>query len=177
MSAIFAAPHTKSKELALVLGGIILMSLLSQVSIPLQPVPVNLQTVGVLLIGLTYSPRKALYSQLGFLAMGAAGLPVFSNFSGGAHILVGPTAGYLFSFPVAAFVMATLRARHNLQSKWAFLALACLGQTIVFFLGVGWLAHLLGIHKALMLGFLPFILPGVGKTVMTAALVSYFRKK
>jgi biotin transport system substrate-specific component len=60
MSAFFAAPHTKSKELALVLGGIILMSLLSQVSIPLKPVPVNLQTVGVLLIGLTYTPRTAL---------------------------------------------------------------------------------------------------------------------
>ncbi|MBA4749728.1 MAG: biotin transporter BioY [Alphaproteobacteria bacterium] len=177
MLSSFSHTSTKGKEFALVVGGIFLMVLLSQISIPLKPVPVSLQTVGVLVIGLTYAPRAALLSQLGFLAMGAAGLPVFANFSGGAHLFVGPTAGYLFAFPLAAFVMASVRDHFHLQSKWAFLGLACVGQAIIYFFGVAWLANLMGFHQALMLGFLPFILPGIGKTVLTTSLVSYFRKK
>jgi biotin transport system substrate-specific component len=177
MLAFFSHAPAKGKEIPLVVGGIILMTLLSQIAIPLQPVPVSLQTVGVLLIGLTYAPRAALFSQLGFLALGAAGLPVFANFSGGAHTLVGPTAGYLMAFPIAAFVMASLRTHYNLQSKGALFALAFLGQTITYLVGVAWLASLVGVHKALVAGFLPFILPGVAKTVITAALVTYLRKK
>ena len=168
--------HPLAKEALYIVAGAFLLALLSQISIPLKPVPVNLQTVGVLVIGLTYAPRAAFLSLVMFIMMGAAGLPVFSNFSGGAHILVGPTAGYLMSFPVAAGMMALLKERFDLTSRWHLLALACLGQTIVFMGGVGWLSHLIGAKNALLMGFLPFLLPGIAKTIITTAMVAYLRK-
>lgn len=168
--------HPFVKEALFIVAGAFLLSFLSQISIPLKPVPVNLQTVGVLVIGLTYAPRAAFLSMVTFMMMGAAGLPVFSNFSGGAHVLVGPTAGYLFAFPVAAGTMAFLRERFSFNSRWHLLALACLGQTLVFMGGVGWLSHLIGPKNALLMGFLPFLLPGIAKTVITTAMVAYLRR-
>lgn len=168
--------HPLAKEALFVVAGAFLLTLLSQVSIPLEPIPVNLQTVGVLVIGLTYAPRAAFLSMVTFLMMGAAGMPVFSNFSGGAHIFAGPTAGYLLSFPVAAGMMALLKERFALNSRWHLLALACLGQTLVFMGGVGFLAHLIGPKNALLVGFLPFLLPGIAKTIITTAMVAYLRK-
>src|SRR3990167_9654210 len=82
-------------ELMITLGGVALLFAASQVEIPLYPVPVNLQTVVVMLIGLTYTPRRALESHLIWLGLAAVGLPVLSGFGGGLPHFTGPTAGYL----------------------------------------------------------------------------------
>lgn len=168
---------TIAKETLLVLGGVLLIALFSQISIPLQPVPVTLQTVGVLLIGLTYAPRPALVSMLTYLGLGAMGLPIFANMSAGAHLLVGPTAGFLAAFPVVAYGVAFLRERFNVSSKWGLLGLCVLGQAVFFVFGVSWLSHLMGFMPAIMGGFMPFILPGIAKAILTAAIASYLHKR
>jgi biotin transport system substrate-specific component len=157
---------SKSKslnEIMVVLGGVALLFAASQVEIPLKPVPITLQTVAVMLIGLTYSPRRAVESHLIWIGLGAIGFPVFSGFAGGISVLVGPTAGYLVGFIAAAFLMTTLKEKLALKG-WLFDLLLCLiGTVTVFIFGVLWLSQLIGFSNALMHGVVPFILPGLVK--------------
>ena len=144
-------------------GGVILLFAASQVEIPLEPISITLQTVAVMLLGLTYSPRRALAAHLVWIGLGGMGFPMFYGFSGGLDILVGPTAGYIMGFVVSTYLMATLKEKLALKG-WFFDALLCLmGTIIIFIFGVIWLSYLIGFSNALIHGVLPFILPGLVK--------------
>lgn len=93
----------------------VLTFLAAQVSVPVRPVPFTLQTMLVVLSGAFLGARKGAYSQLLYLAMGAAGLPVFANFSSFPSLL-GPTAGYLLAFPLGAYIAGA--ALEKKRSFW-----------------------------------------------------------
>jgi len=135
----------------------------SQIEIPLYPVPITLQTVAVMLIGLTYSPRRALEAHVVWLGAAALGLPVLSDFRGGLPCFVSPTGGYMLGFALAAYSMASLKQRFELDSWKSDAALTALGTALVFLGGTSWLSYLLGWKQALLCGVLPFIFPGVVK--------------
>jgi biotin transport system substrate-specific component len=80
----------------------------AQIEIPHYPVPYTLQTFFVLLAGGLLGRRNAFLSMLVYIGIGAAGLPVFSGSSAGLTRLLGPTGGYLLSFPIAAYLIASL---------------------------------------------------------------------
>ena len=88
---------TKSKTKDLVLAGLLaaVIAVLAQISLPIGPVPFTLAVLGVFLTGLLLTPGWAMASIAVYLVIGAIGLPVFSGFSGGPAVLVGPTGGYL----------------------------------------------------------------------------------
>ena len=93
----------------IVLAGSALIAVCAHVSIPLlfTPVPVTLQPFAVVLLGLLLSPRLAFGAAVAYLAEGAAGLPVFTPHGlGGVAQLLGPTGGYLLSYPVVALLVA-----------------------------------------------------------------------
>ena len=99
---------------ALMLGVLIC---LSQISVALPTaVPITLQTLAIYLIACLMTPNHAFYTVLCYLIMGAIGLPVFSNFNSGMGALIGPTGGFLFSFPIMALVMSTI-ITHNRSVK------------------------------------------------------------
>ncbi len=150
-------------ELLIVFGGAALLCATSQIEIPLQPVPVTLQTVAVMLIGLTYSPRRAVEAIGLWIALAAAGLPVLAEFSGGLVKLMGPTGGYIAGFVIAVYLMATLKQKFSLNSWQSDVLLTLLGTLIVFTTGVLWLSHLIGWSNAFYHGIAPFILPGIVK--------------
>lgn len=163
---ILSTLKTKSsilQEILLALGGVALLFATSQIEIPLKPVPINLQTVAVMLIGLTYTPRRALESHLIWLGLAAAGAPVLSGFAGGLSYLGGSTLGYLIGFVVSAYLMATLKEKLSLSSWKSDVMLCLIGTLVVFTFGVGRLSLLIGLPSALMHGLLPFILPGIIK--------------
>lgn len=88
---------------ALVLGGTLFIALAAQISVPFYPVPLTLQTLAILIVGLTFGSRLGAMTLLAYLAEGAVGLPVFANgFSTVA--LWGPTAGFLFGFVGLAYL-------------------------------------------------------------------------
>ncbi|HUP21029.1 MAG TPA: biotin transporter BioY [Gemmatimonadota bacterium] len=138
-----------------------------RIPLPFTPVPITLQTFFVMAAGIYLGPRDAAASQLGYLAMGAAGLPVFAGGAGFGH-LFGATGGYLLSFPLAAaLVGASVRPGDRAgRALAAFLA----AQVVIFGFGTAWLAAFLGIgfDRALALGVIPF-LPG-GAVKVAAAL-------
>jgi biotin transport system substrate-specific component len=80
----------------------------AQIRIPHQPVPYTFQTLFVLLSGAFLGKRNGALSQVLYLSLGLIGLPVFTGFAFGPERLLGPTGGYLLSFPVAAFVAGTI---------------------------------------------------------------------
>ena len=160
----------KTQQLLKVSLGVILLAAFSQVSIPLEPVPVTLQTVAVMLIGLTYAPSQAIQTVLAYLALGAVGVPVFANFSAGAAVLLGKTGGYLWGFVFAVFLMSFLQQKKLIASKWLQDSLLCtVGTAVIFITGVSYLAGFIGFDAAITYGFWPFVLPGIAKIMLLVA--------
>jgi biotin transport system substrate-specific component len=154
--------------------GIILFAaftaLAARVTIPLPftPVPITLQVMVVLLAGLVLGPRAGAASQIVYLAMIAAGLPLDANALGLAA-LTGPTAGYLIGFVPAAFLAGWLAEKLPATRASRFLA-ATAGVGVVYAAGVAWLAPVVGsLRTAWMLGVAPFILIDLGKALVAAA--------
>ncbi|MFV0408204.1 MAG: biotin transporter BioY, partial [Paracoccus sp. (in: a-proteobacteria)] len=92
----------------MVLAGSALIALSAQVSVPMFPVPMTLQTLAIGLVGLTYGSRLGAATVLAYLAEGAVGLPVFASGHAGAAWLVGPTSGFLWGFVGMAWLTGWL---------------------------------------------------------------------
>jgi len=148
-----------------VVGGSLLMALCAHVSIPLwfTPVPITLQTFGVMLLALTLGGWRSAAAMVLYLIEGASGLPVFSPQGfGGTAQLIGPTGGFLFSYPFAAFVGGLIAHKLVQRSRvFAFAAGALATEFIIFLLGATWLGILSHqtLRAVLLAGVLPF-LPG-----------------
>ena len=154
-----------------------LTATLAQVSIPLPftPVPVTLQVLGVLLSGIVLTPAAAALSQAVYVALGAAGLPVFAGFAGGARHLVGPTGGYLWGFVVAApltsLIYRRLRRPGRRLSATGSAAVACAaGIGAIYALGVAQLGTVLDLpwQRAVAMGAAPFIAVDLAKAAAAA---------
>lgn len=160
-------------QLALILGGSLLIAALAQIRIPLPftPVPITGQTLAVLLIGTVLGARRGAAATVLYLLEGSAGLPFFSGGAAGFAHLMGPTGGYLVSFPVAAFLVGWMAERRMdrkfITSLPAFIA----GHALIFAAGVTWLSFYVGRDQALVAGLLPFIPGAVVKTALLAVLL------
>ena len=169
----FVAPLDWTRTAALVLGFSLLTALAAQVVVPLPwtPVPVTGQTFAVLLTGALLGSRLGALAMLAYLAEGAAGLPFFTRGAGGAHYLFfSPTAGYLFAFPVAAFVTGYL-AERGWDRRFATAAAAmALGSLVILACGWAWLSLFYRTaSEAFAAGVLPFLVGDVVKVALAAA--------
>jgi len=157
-------------DMLAITGFALLTALLSLVRIPLPftPVPVTGQTFAVLLAGLVLGARRGFLSQALYLAGGAAGLPVFA-----AGSLMGPTAGYLWSFPLAAFLVGWLCENGAGRRALTLGASLVFADAVILVSGVVWLRALTGdsLRVALILGFAPF---WAGDLLKIAALTLLF---
>ena len=158
----------------------ILTAIAAQISIPLPftPVPLTFQPMVVLMGATALGARLGMSSQILYLALGLAGLPVFAGspiLPQGAGRLLGPTGGYLMAFPFAAFAAGWLSERgFDRRYPTAVVAMAC-GLAVVFAGGVLWLTVAstpsAGFSEALAAGFVPFIIPDLLKLLMAAAVM------
>jgi len=162
-----------------VLAGSAVLAASAQIAVPAIPVPVTMQSLAVLALGMVLGSRLATAAVLLYLAEGASGLPVFANFSGSLAHFVGPTGGYLVSFVPAAWLAGRLA-----QGGWGhgllrpFLAYA-LGHGVILAMGAAYLATFVGVFQALALGVVPFIAGSLVKSMLGAAIgraVSPFMK-
>jgi biotin transport system substrate-specific component len=171
---------TRNKDMVQTLMGIALMCVCSQACIPIQPVPITLQTLGVLLIGLTYTPRQAAYSVGGWIFLGAMGFPVFAEFSGGLHILLGLDGGYIWGFFLAIVAMSNLPLKLSAKTWWALTFNALMGSIILYGCGIAQLAYFIGWAQAWQWGFVPFIVPGILKALFLSGAIygiNFYRTK
>ena len=160
-----------------VIFGILGLSVASQINIPLQPVPINLGTVAVMLIGLQYSCAAAIYSTISYIFLGIIGVPIFNHFCSGIPYFVGPTGGYLTGYICAAGVMSFVRERYFTENSIIDMVLLCaIGQFCIYILGISWLSYLKDLEFAIRVGFLPFIIPGIGKTMILASVMKIMKR-
>lgn len=152
----------------LALGGSLAIAASAQIQLPVQPVPMTMQSLVVLLVGIAYGPRLGAATVLLYLGEGLCGLPVFAGFRAGPAVLAGPTGGFLLGFVPAAALAGWLAARGWAHGFWRGGALFLAGHAVLFACGLAWLATLVGPGQAIALGLLPF-LPG---TALKAALGS-----
>lgn len=149
----------------------------AHVGVPLTPVPITLQTLFVILSGALLGPVLGATAQITYLAMGLAGMPVFSNGGFGLAHLLGPTGGYLLAFPVTAFAAGLVVRRIPRPAGLAALAALWVGlfaaSLVILAGGTAWLAVLTGdAATAIAIGFVPFLAGDVIK-VSLAALIAW----
>ena len=158
---------------ALVVFGSLLLAVSAQFKIPLYPVPVTGQTLVVLLIGMTYGPRLGGITVAAYLFEGALGLPVFAGGAAGVAVLMGPTAGYLFGFLLAATAMGYLAERGTGRTVVSTIAAMVIGNCVIYLCGALWLANFIGFAQAIAAGVLPFLYGDALKLVVATGLMPW----
>ena len=164
-----------SSDLFWIFSFTILTAVAAQISIPVKPVPFTLQTLMVGLAGAFLGAKKGAYSQLLYLALGIAGLPVFAPTPDGyfgAAALFGPTGGYLLAFPLAAFAAGYLVERS--KNYIAVVSAMILTEVIIILSGVVFL-NIFYVHnwsESIKGGVIIFSLWTVIKVVSGAAIYS-----
>ena len=167
-----AATNAVTKA-ALVVFGSLLLAVSAQFKIPLYPVPATGQTLVVLLIGMTYGPRLGGITTAAYLFEGALGLPVFAGGAAGAAVLMGPTAGYLFGFLLAAIAIGYLAERGMGRTVVSTIAAMVIGNCVIYLCGALWLANFIGFGQAIVAGVLPFLYGDALKLVVAAGLMPW----
>ena len=166
------------RAVVLIALGTALMALSAKVNLPLPYVPMTLQTLVVLMIGAAYGWRLGSATMIAYLAEGAMGLPVFAGPVGGIAPLVGPTAGYLYGFVLAAFITGWLAERGWDRNVVLLFGAMAVAHVVIFIAGFAWLAYGIGLGatKAWMVGVVPFIAASVVKNALGAALMPAARR-
>lgn len=146
-----------------------IIGILAQVTIPLPLVPITGQTLAIGLAATILGARYGTYSVILYIIIGAAGVPVFAEFSAGISKLVGPTGGYLVGFIPAVFIMGWYMEKMGFNIKHAFIA-NLIGMVLTLSFGTSWLsiASDLSLKAAMASGFTPFVVVGIIKAVLAA---------
>lgn len=173
------ALRSVATEALVVLAGAALVGLLAQVNVPMWPVPITGQTLGVMLVGAALGARRAALSMLSYLLLGVLGVPWFANFTGGVAAVAKPSFGFIIGFIPAAMLVGYLAEcrwdRHRLLSLAAF----GMASVVPFLVGIPYMWMVLGslgksltFAQVLQLGFIPFIVGGVAKWLLGSVIIS-----
>jgi biotin transport system substrate-specific component len=145
------------------------------VPVPLTPVPITLQTLFVILAGVVLGPRAGAASMALYVGVGALGAPVFANGGAGIPWLLGPTGGYLLSYPASAFAAGWVASGWRSRGRSWLLLIAglTLGVLVQYAGGLSQLALLSGrpFGEVLAMGALPFLF-GDAVMIATAAWIA-----
>lgn len=166
-------------QVALIVSASLFVALCARITLPLPftPVPLTLQNLGVLLVGLTLGARRGFVALALYLAEGMMGLPVFNPTGpGGLAQLAGPTGGFLLAYPVVAgiagWVMESGKSSFSRAASAAFVA-----EVALFAGGISWLAVLThSFAQAVRFGFYWFIFAEIIKIMAAAALATGWQR-
>ncbi len=165
------------KYLFLSLVGSILLAISSKIKIPFYPVPMTMQTLVVLIIGIGFGWRLGVATIMLYLFEGIIGLPVFSGTPEkgiGLVYFTGPTMGYLIGFLVAAFLAGKFNFDNNLIKNFFKLTFA---TSFIYILGMLWLGGLIGWDKPIFkLGAQPFLLAELFKILLATFAINQIKK-
>jgi len=170
--------RTWLSDLALVVAATALVAALAQVAIPLWPVPITGQTLAVLLVGAGLGAARGAAALALYAILGGIGLPIYSDAASGWSVLLGPTGGYILGFIAAAGIVGWAAERSWDRGWYKPIITFVGGSLIVFAIGLPWLAVSLGqlglpndMQSVLIAGFYPFLIGGLIKAAIAAALL------
>lgn len=167
---------TKLNNLVSFLGGVLLLSLLAQVAIPLPwtPVPITGQTFGVALVALLWGQKKAFSIVSCYLLLGIVGLPVFAQAQSG--FTFGATSGYLIGMLLSTLLVGALSDKGWTQSFFKTWFAGFLGSCVTFACGLFVLSFYVPFEALLISGLLPFLPGDLVKTVTAATIANRLTK-
>ncbi len=164
-------------QAAVVLLGTLFLTASSWIEVPMFPVPMTMQTFAVTLIGALYGWRLGAITVVAWLGQAALGLPVLAGGAGGLVHFAGPTAGYLFAFPIAAMVVGFLAERGWTNGNLLTSVIAMLvGNALILAIGGAVLAGMIGTSDAMTYGVTPFIIGAIVKSALATASVEATRR-
>ncbi len=172
-------PTVRLRSAVLVIGGALLTAGAAQIKIPLgfTPVPITGQTLAVLLVGAALGSRLGMASQVLYWVLGAIGLPFYAGGESGWTLASGATFGYFVGFVLAAGFVGYLAERGQDRTFATSIPAMLAGTTVIYLLGVSWLAHSLDIpfytgdgRDAFTYGLAPFVIGDLIKLLIAAAL-------
>jgi biotin transport system substrate-specific component len=168
----------QTKKILLVALYCALLAVGSYIRFPLPPVPITLQTMFVMLLGLTTSWSVSLEATLLYLFLGAIGLPVFTG-GGGLGALIGPTGGFLFAMVVAAPVISLIVTNPKRRGLGWDIAAVVAAELIIYGIGVPYLKYNrnIGWNTAFKVGMLPFLPGDALKATVAILLAKTFRQR
>ena len=178
LAKIISQPHLA--DFLWIFSFSILTAVAAQITIPVEPVPITLQTMIVLLSGAFLGAKKGTYSQLVYLGLGVLGFPVFAQIPDatiGFARLFGPTGGYLLSFPLAAFVAGYLVEKNKSYINFVFSMF--IANVLILLIGSVYLGifYLGNIVKGIETGAVVFLLWEVIKDFTAATIYFGVSKK
>ena len=153
------------------------MCVLGPLSVPVGPVPIAMANFAVSLAAWLLGPRLGALSAAAYLLLGAAGLPVFAGYAGGAAALFGPTGGYLLGYLAQALLGGWAVERTGGKALWSALGLAA-GVAVCYAFGTGWFVVQMGcsLSYALAVCVLPFVHFDLVKVALASALGGALRR-
>ena len=163
------------KRIALVVAGVLALTIAAKLKVPMRPVPITMGTFAVLAIGTAYGPALGLSTILVYLLVGAFGLDVFAGNSAGTTgltYMMGTTGGYLVGYALAATALGWFaRKGWDREIKWMALALL-IGNAIIYVPGLLWLGQVVGWDKPVLAwGLWPFLIGDALKLVLAALVI------
>ncbi len=163
---------TRVRHIVLIALGAVVVALSAQVYIPMTPVPFTGQTLGVLVVGGALGFRRGVAALLLYLAIGAFGVPVYSEGRAGTEALFGVTGGYLIGFVAAAALVGRMAELGWDRRLGAGLATMLSGSVLIYAVGVPWLKLWTGMawSDAVAAGLTPFLLWDAAKLAIAGAL-------
>lgn len=172
--------YEAARQVALVVGGSLLVALCARITIPIPgtPVPLTVQNFGVLLVGLMLGSRRGFAALALYLAEGAMGMPVFSPVGAGgiAQLFHGATSGFLLAYPLVAWVAGYVMERGRRSFARAALG-GILGEIVLFTSGLSWLAVLThSVAQAFRWGLYWFLFAEVIKVMMAAGIAARWNR-
>lgn len=155
-----------------------LLIISSQFSLPIGPVAISLQTLIVLIIGLTLTAKQAVLTTSLYLVVGLIGLPVFTQAMGGPYSVLLPSFGFILSFIPAAWIIAKVRTMKLRNEKSQYILAVFWGQLIIYLIGISYMAFILvfylgnemSLWRILSIGMLPFIPGDILKSVIAISI-------
>ena len=119
------------------------------ISIPMDPVPITLQTLFVLLAGILLGPKLAAISQLLYVILGLMGIPIFAGFTGGLQTIIKPNFGFLIGFIVAAYIIGKI----STQDYKGITVAALIGTIVIYLIGLPYMYFILNYVMNMQLSF------------------------
>ena len=183
LADVIARPSSRGRALAvdaaLVLAGAAVVALLAQVEIPLWPVPITGQTLGVIIVGASLGAWRGAAALTTYMVLGLAGLPIFAGLTGSLAALAKPSFGFVIGFIFSAFVAGWFAERAwDRRPALAFVGFAA-ASVVPFLFGIPYLAFVLNVTLGLELtfwqileaGLIPFIIGGLVKAGIAALII------
>jgi biotin transport system substrate-specific component len=160
-------------DVALVAAGAAVVGVMAQVTIPMWPVPITGQTLAVMLVGGSLGVRRGAAALAVYLVVGLLGVPWFADANGGVAMALAPSFGYILGFVPAAALAGWCAERAWDRRPVLALAGFLLATAVPFVVGVPFMAAVLGLSDPATIaayGITPFIVPGIIKAAVAAAL-------